>query len=223
MLGADQHPLRQLRCRPARCARSRRLQAASIETVDSTVLALARNDIVWHEVRGFFPDDPEGPADGRQPGRVPGRRCGRSRGPARAHHGDAGARRQGCRAPRLHGGAGRGAGRRQHAPGGGAQGGLRLAEDGDEAEADHAEGPPASAVNAVERIWAMRKKSVGLLGNMAGQPPPHPFRRRHGRAAGAPRRLHRRVPRRCSTAAGSSTACSATSMRACCTSARRST
>src|SRR3954471_17412184 len=40
------------------------MQAASIETVDSKVLALARNDIVWQEVREFFPDDPEGPAEG---------------------------------------------------------------------------------------------------------------------------------------------------------------
>ena len=40
------------------------VQAASIETVDSEVLALTRGDIVWHEVRDFFPDDPEGPAAG---------------------------------------------------------------------------------------------------------------------------------------------------------------
>src|SRR5215213_9694843 len=40
------------------------MRAASIETVDSKVLALARNDIVWQEVRDFFPDDPEGPAEG---------------------------------------------------------------------------------------------------------------------------------------------------------------
>ena len=40
------------------------MQAASIETVDSRCWRLARNDIVWHEVREFFPDDPEGPAEG---------------------------------------------------------------------------------------------------------------------------------------------------------------
>src|SRR5829696_6375872 len=40
------------------------MQAASIETIDSRVLALARNDIVWQEVRDFFPDDPDGPAAG---------------------------------------------------------------------------------------------------------------------------------------------------------------
>ncbi|GGP25963.1 D-2-hydroxyglutarate dehydrogenase YdiJ [Silvimonas amylolytica] len=36
------------------------LQAASIETVDSRVLALARQDIIWHGVAEFFPDD-DGP------------------------------------------------------------------------------------------------------------------------------------------------------------------
>ncbi|MFD0933785.1 FAD-binding oxidoreductase, partial [Methylobacterium trifolii] len=40
------------------------VEAASIETVDSRVLALARNDIVWSEVSAYFPDDPEGPAAG---------------------------------------------------------------------------------------------------------------------------------------------------------------
>jgi hypothetical protein len=35
---------------------------ASIETIDGTVLGLARRDGGWHEVREFFPDDPEGPA-----------------------------------------------------------------------------------------------------------------------------------------------------------------
>ncbi|MBB5192183.1 FAD/FMN-containing dehydrogenase/Fe-S oxidoreductase [Silvimonas terrae] len=37
------------------------LQAASIETVDSKVLGLARQDIIWHGVAEFFPDD-DGPA-----------------------------------------------------------------------------------------------------------------------------------------------------------------
>src|SRR5215204_4959970 len=40
------------------------VQAASVETVDSRVLALARQDIVWGEVSEFFPDDPEDPAEG---------------------------------------------------------------------------------------------------------------------------------------------------------------
>ena len=39
--------------------------AASVETIDSTVLALARKDPIWAEVRAFFPDDPAGrPVDG---------------------------------------------------------------------------------------------------------------------------------------------------------------
>src|SRR3712207_6666517 len=37
---------------------------ASIETVDSKVLALAREDIVWDGVREFFPDDASGPVRG---------------------------------------------------------------------------------------------------------------------------------------------------------------
>lgn len=40
------------------------LEAASTETVDSTVLALARKDAIWLKVRDYFPDDPEGPAQG---------------------------------------------------------------------------------------------------------------------------------------------------------------
>lgn len=38
--------------------------AASIETVDSKVLSLARNDPVWDEVRAFFPDDAGEPPSG---------------------------------------------------------------------------------------------------------------------------------------------------------------
>ncbi|MCJ2133044.1 FAD-binding oxidoreductase [Methylobacterium sp. J-026] len=39
--------------------------AASVETIDSTVLGLARKDPIWAEVRAFFPDDPAGrPVDG---------------------------------------------------------------------------------------------------------------------------------------------------------------
>ena len=36
--------------------------AASVETIDSTVLGLARQDPIWAEVRAFFPDDPGGRA-----------------------------------------------------------------------------------------------------------------------------------------------------------------
>ena len=38
--------------------------AASIETVDSKVLALAQEDMIWEDVRGFFPDDDGEPAAG---------------------------------------------------------------------------------------------------------------------------------------------------------------
>ena len=41
-----------------------RLEAASSETLDGTVLALARRDPVWLKVVEFFPDDAEGPTEG---------------------------------------------------------------------------------------------------------------------------------------------------------------
>ncbi|MEH2506563.1 FAD/FMN-containing dehydrogenase/Fe-S oxidoreductase [Bradyrhizobium sp. AZCC 1578] len=40
------------------------LKPASIETVDSLVLGLGRGDAAWRDVGQFFPDDPEGPAQG---------------------------------------------------------------------------------------------------------------------------------------------------------------
>jgi FAD/FMN-containing dehydrogenase/Fe-S oxidoreductase len=40
------------------------LEAASTETVDATVLQLARQNAIWLKVRDYFPDDPEGPAQG---------------------------------------------------------------------------------------------------------------------------------------------------------------
>jgi FAD/FMN-containing dehydrogenase/Fe-S oxidoreductase len=40
------------------------LRAASIETVDSLVLGLGRGDAVWRDISRFFPEDPEGPAQG---------------------------------------------------------------------------------------------------------------------------------------------------------------
>ena len=52
---------------------------------------------------------------------------------------------------------------------------MRLAEDGDEAEGDGVRLAPAGASAAVERIWGMRKKAVGLLGNMKGGRRPIPF------------------------------------------------
>ena len=162
------------------------MQAASIETVDSRVLALARNDIVWHEVREFFPDDPEGSAEGvnlmelladdaddleAQLGRVTTMLEGQGRTSGR--RGFTVARNEGEENDRI---AGLGSRRRdQLAFGGGAQGSLRLAEDGDEVEQDGGQTEPFFAVKAVERIWGMRKKAVGLLGNMEGSRRPIPF------------------------------------------------
>src|SRR5215218_6334988 len=113
-----------------------RFGAASIETVDSKVLALAQDDIVWEDVRGFFPDDAGQPAAGvnlvefvghsEEEVEVP---LGRITG-ALAAEGAAKGRR-----------------------------GFTVARGHED----------------VERIWAMRKKAVGLLGNMQGDKRPIPF------------------------------------------------
>ncbi|MGF7212580.1 FAD/FMN-containing dehydrogenase/Fe-S oxidoreductase [Skermanella aerolata] len=108
---------------------------ASIETIDSRVLSLARDDIIWDDVRDFFPDD-----EGRQ-----------------AH-------------------------------------GINLVEFvGDTEQAveaavrritdalrtDRSGGRRGFTVargeTDVGRIWEMRKKAVGLLGNMQGDKRPIPF------------------------------------------------
>ena len=142
------------------------VQAASIETVDSRVLGLARGDIIWHEVQEFFPDDPEGPAAGinlvefladdaedleAQLARVTAMLT--SEGRANGRRGFTVARNE----EQV------------------VEAGLRIAEDGDEAEQDGNGTTPPPPVKAVERIWGMRKKSVGLLGNMAGSRRPIPF------------------------------------------------
>ena len=70
------------------------------------------------------------------------------------------------------------------------------------------------------RSGTMRKKSVGLLGNMQGDERPMPSSRtRRCRRRTWPTTSPSSAPR--STRAASSTACSATSMPACCTCARR--
>ncbi|SFJ73825.1 FAD/FMN-containing dehydrogenase [Bosea sp. OK403] len=157
-------------------------QPASIETVDSKVLALARNDIVWQDVQEFFPDDPEGPAEGinlvefladdlaalesqiqralaklEREGRINGRR------------GFTVARNEGDRRLPAEG--------RPLLPSsisGRSQDDLRPAEDGNGSQGRAIEVPSGSA-RAVERIWSMRKKAVGLLGNMQGRRRPIPF------------------------------------------------
>ncbi len=92
--------------------------AASVETIDSTVLGLARKDPIWAEVRAFFPRR-SGGADrrGHQPRGIRGRRDGGRRGGLEpAHH-----------RPRRGEGEPRQAGRLHHRPG-----------RGDRAALDHA-------------------------------------------------------------------------------------
>jgi FAD/FMN-containing dehydrogenase/Fe-S oxidoreductase len=110
--------------------------AASIETVDSKVLALAQGDLIWADVATFFPDDDGEPARGVNLIEFVGASetemesaLGRLTGALEA--------------------AGAIAGRRGYTV-------ARGAAD-------------------VERIWEMRKKSVGLLGNMKGDERPIAF------------------------------------------------
>ena len=111
-----------------------KLQAASSETVDATVLALARQDAVWLKVREFFPDDAEGRAEGVNIVEfVAADECELEEQLARVE------------AALAAGGAGRR--------------GYTVARG-------------AAAATA---IWSMRKKSVGLLGNMQGERRPMPF------------------------------------------------
>ncbi|HTH75016.1 MAG TPA: FAD-binding and (Fe-S)-binding domain-containing protein, partial [Trinickia sp.] len=112
----------------------------SIETVDSTVLALAKKDIVWRNVAEYFPDD-DGPADEASEA-----------------------------------------------------GGINLVEfSGADAEAvrarvgafvEHLRADTtvrrlgvtvADGEAAINRVYAMRKRAVGLLGNVSGASRPQPF------------------------------------------------
>jgi FAD/FMN-containing dehydrogenase/Fe-S oxidoreductase len=111
-----------------------KLQAASTETIDATVLALARQDAIWLKVREFFPDDREGPAQGVNIVEF-------------VAASEPELEDQVSRVAALL--AGEGAGRR----------GFTIARS-----------PAAAAA-----IWSMRKKSVGLLGNMKGEKRPIPF------------------------------------------------
>ncbi|HSI61440.1 MAG TPA: FAD-binding and (Fe-S)-binding domain-containing protein [Ideonella sp.] len=110
------------------------LQAASSETIDATVLALARQDAVWLKVREFFPDDAEGPAEGVNIVEfVAGEASELEAQLARVETALATG----------------GAGRRGYTV--------------------------ARGAAAATAIWSMRKKSVGLLGNMQGERRPMPF------------------------------------------------
>lgn len=113
-----------------------RLEAASSETIDAKVLGLARQDAIWLAVKDYFPDDPQGPAQG-----------------------------------------------------------VNIVEflADDEAELAAKLVRVEAALNsgttdtgrrgytvargeaAATAIWSMRKKSVGLLGNMQGERRPMPF------------------------------------------------
>ena len=110
------------------------LQAASSETVDSTVLALARQDPIWLKVSEYFPDDPQGPAEGVNIVEF-----------VASGQAELDAQLARVEAALVTGGSGRR--------------GYTVARD-------------ASAAAA---IWSMRKKSVGLLGNMQGERRPMPF------------------------------------------------
>ncbi|MHB2211734.1 D-2-hydroxyglutarate dehydrogenase YdiJ [Methylobacterium sp. CM6257] len=111
--------------------------AASVETIDSTVLALARKDPIWAEVRAFFPDDPAGrPVDGINLVEFVGddeasveAALGRLTGMLEAE--------RGSDTKRL---------------------GFTVARGA-----------------AIERLWTMRKKAVGLLGAAKGDARPIPF------------------------------------------------
>src|SRR5215211_3912503 len=113
-----------------------RFGAASIETVDSKVLALAQDDIVWEDVRGFFPDDDGQPAAGVNLVEFVGHSEEEVEFPLR-------------RITDVLAAEGGAKGRR----------GFTVARGHED----------------VERIWAMRKKAVGLLGNMKGDKRPIPF------------------------------------------------
>lgn len=113
-------------------------QALSVETVDSKVLNLAREDIVWHSVREFITDVPDKEMlglnivefagdDGELIDRQVAALCARLEGLMAAQQGGVI--------------------------------GYQLCKD----------------LAGIERIYNMRKKAVGLLGNARGQAKPIPF------------------------------------------------
>jgi FAD/FMN-containing dehydrogenase/Fe-S oxidoreductase len=113
-----------------------RFGAASIETIDSKVLGLAQNDVVWEFVRQYFPEDEGERATGVNLVEF----VGDAEVDVEAPVG---------RLSQALASAGPQSGRR----------GFTVARG-------------AAEVNA---IWDMRKKSVGLLGNMQGDKRPIPF------------------------------------------------
>ena len=111
--------------------------AASVETIDSTVLGLARKDPIWAEVRAFFPDDPAGRT-------VEGINLVEFVGDD-----------EGAVAAAL----------------------SRLTSVLDAERESHGKrvGYTVAKGAAIERLWTMRKKAVGLLGAAKGEARPIPF------------------------------------------------
>jgi len=109
--------------------------AASIETIDSKVLGLAQDDIVWEGVSRYFPED----AGRRAAGVNILEFVGQSDAEVEASVGPVAAALDGA-------GAGR------------ARLGFTVARGTD-----------------VERVWGMRKRAAGLLGNVNGERRPIPF------------------------------------------------
>ncbi|HEY4805018.1 MAG TPA: FAD-binding and (Fe-S)-binding domain-containing protein [Paraburkholderia sp.] len=109
----------------------------SIETVDSTVLRLAREDIVWQSVAAYFPDDEgiEGGASGINMVEFSGDDVNelRARVAAFVEH---------------------------------------LSTDASVKRLGHT---IADGEAAISRVYAMRKRAVGLLGNVRGASRPQPF------------------------------------------------
>ncbi|MCR0981160.1 D-2-hydroxyglutarate dehydrogenase YdiJ [Roseomonas populi] len=110
--------------------------AASVETVDSKVLALAQKDIVWESVRPFFPEEAGRPA----------------RGVLLVEFvGDAEAAVEA------------------------ALGRLTTMLDAEGFDGRRLGYTVARGEASVGAVWDMRKRAVGLLGNMAGERRPIPF------------------------------------------------
>ncbi|GFM80107.1 FAD-linked oxidase [Pseudomonas cichorii] len=111
------------------------LKPLSIETVDSKVLMLAMQDIVWHGVAEYFPQDPDTPTLGINLIEF----CGDEASEVEQ---------------RVHAFV-------EH-----------LQSDTSVVRLGHTLAVGSAAVN---RVYAMRKRSVGLLGNVKGEARPQPF------------------------------------------------
>ena len=111
------------------------MKPLSIETVDSKVLMLAMQDIVWHGVAEYFPEDPDRPTLGINLIEFSGD--------------DEEAVQQQVHEFVLH-----------------------LQRDTSVVRLGHT---LAIGADALKRVYAMRKRAVGLLGNVKGEARPQPF------------------------------------------------